>query len=157
MNTEKLIEEINIELNNLAFTINLIKKVQDEIGNDEPDIIKKSAITQFVSEFYHGVENIIKRLCKYYKIPIPAGGSSHIDLLNIFSFRNEEKLPIIFDEEIYPDFSAIRKFRHYIIHGYAFHIKWEIIRSNIISLEGLFNKFNENINNLLKSLKKSTI
>ncbi|MFC2130768.1 hypothetical protein ACFLSQ_04990 [Bacteroidota bacterium] len=152
MKTDKLNEEIEIELKNIAKVINFIKETQNEIGNNEPDVIQKAAVSQFVSEFYHGVENILKRLCKFYQIHLPTGNSSHLELLNMFSYNNDGNLPVIFDNEIYADFSAIRKFRHYIIHGYAFHIKWDIIKNNVASLDGLFNKFQTNINALLKSI-----
>lgn len=51
---------------------------------------------------------------------LPYGEDSHIKLFNLFITGGNDVLPVVFNPEIANEFKQIRKFRHFIIHGYSF-------------------------------------
>lgn len=149
---QELIEEINSEFEYLDITINSINKLNSIIADSEPDVFQKAAMNQFVSEFYNGIENILKRICKYNNIPLPYGEDSHIQLFNLFVTDGNDALPVVFNPEIANEFKQIRKFRHFIIHGYSFKIEWSYIKHSVAKIDSVFQIVRHNIFYYLKSL-----
>jgi len=138
MNLNDLLIFIEIEISDIDLTVDYILQLYETIGTTKPDVFQKAAITQLVAQFYNGIENILKIMCKYKNHTIPYGSHSHIELFNLFIEKNPLGNPILFTNIICDDFIGIRKFRHFAIHGYAFKIKWEYIKP---SLERLKNSY----------------
>jgi hypothetical protein len=153
MNQNDLIEQLNTELEYLDTTITNIIVLRDSISNNEPDIVQKAAMNQFISEFYNGIENILKRICKYSKVTIPHGGDSHINLFNFFIINNNEKLPVLFNSDIENEFIKIRKFRHFVIHGYSFKVEWSYLKDSVNSIDNIYQKFKKNVLEFIKSIQ----
>jgi hypothetical protein len=141
MNLEELNNQIELEILDLNLTVDYIKELYGNIGKTEPDAFQKAAITQFVAQFYNGIENILKKVCKYRQISLPYGANSHIELFNMFVSNNNDNNPILFPDMILDDFIGIRKFRHFAIHGYAFKINWEYIKSSVSRIADIFDYF----------------
>lgn len=120
MNPEDLKEEISTELKNLDTLIADIIDVYDKASADSPEKLHIASITLYVAQFYTGIENILKRIVKFRSSKLPDGPDSHIELFLIFSENNDPKFPILFDEKIRDEFTSIRRFRHFAVHGYAF-------------------------------------
>ncbi|MGA2296597.1 MAG: hypothetical protein ABSG15_03515 [FCB group bacterium] len=153
MNRDDLIELVNIEFNYLDSTIASINELNDIIGRNQPDKFQMAAISKLMCDVYNGTENILKRFCKFLKIPIPSGGYSHTNLLLLFNNPANKNLPQFFDNDIFDDYKALLKFRHYVIHGYAFHLEWNIIKSSVIKIESIEKHFKENVFSFINSLK----
>ena len=43
------------------------------------------------------------------------------------------------------------KFRHYVIHGYAFQIEWKQIKTSVNKINNTYSYFKQNLMNYLKS------
>jgi hypothetical protein len=142
---QELIDEINTEIGYLDLTITSITTLNDLIADLEPDIIQKAAMNQFISEFYNGIENILKRICKYNKVTVPFGDDSHFKLFNLFLYSDMATLPIIFIPEIVDEFRKIRKFRHFIIHGYSFKIEWSYLKDSVANIDSVYQILKQNI------------
>ncbi len=110
-------------------------------------------MSKLLSDIYNGTENILKRICKYIDIPLPSGGFYHTELFLLFCNPTKQNCPLLFDDLIYNDFKALLKFRHYVIHGYAFHLEWNIIRNSVQNIEQMLNQFKKNLYSFLEELK----
>ncbi len=143
MKRTELIEEINTELSNLDITVKSIKELYRIIADKEPDKFQKAAVNQFIMEFYSGVENILKRICRAKNIEIPSGGDSHISLFKLFCEKGNPDLPVIFTKEIEDEYIKIRKFRHFVIHGYSFKVDWSYLKDSVKELEVNYNTFKQ--------------
>lgn len=152
MKIQEFVDEISTEITYLNVTIDSINQLNAIIGNSEPDIFQKAAINQFISEFYNGIENILKRICKYNNFRIPYGEDSHIKLFNLFVTGGSSTLPIIFIPEIVNEFKQIRKFRHFIIHGYSFKIEWSYIKESVTKIDSVYKIIRQKVINYLESL-----
>jgi hypothetical protein len=151
MKLQELIDEINTEFGYLDITINFIKELNSIIADIEPDVFQKAAMNQFVSEFYNGIENILKRICKYNNFTLPYGEDSHFKLFNLFVTGGNDALPVVFNPEITNEFKQIRKFRHFIIHGYSFKIERSYIKDSVAKIDSIYQIVKHNILNYLKS------
>lgn len=152
MKLQELTDEINTELKYLDITINSINELNSIIAENEPDIFQKAAMNQFVSEFYNGIVNILKRICKFNKVQLPYGDDSHIKLFNLFVIGGNNILPLIFNPEIAIEFKQIRKFRHFIIHGYSFKIEWSYIKDSVAKIDSIYQIVKHNISGYISSL-----
>ena len=94
-------------------------------------------------EFYNGIEIILKRICKSKDVTIPSGGESHIKLFKLFCDKGHPKLPTLFTKEIEDEFIKIRKFRHFVIHGYSFNIEWLYLKDSVKELEKHYHIFKQ--------------
>mgnify|MGYP006307240691 CR=1 FL=1 len=97
---EKLIEEIETELEFLSQTVQEVNDLLISIENRKPSSIEKAASAQFLTQFYNGLENIFIRIIKTSKIPLPKSDIWHSELLNLFYINSDVvKIPIVKDEE----------------------------------------------------------
>lgn len=136
-----LIEEINTEFSNLDISVQSVHELNELIEDNEPDKFQKAAMNQFIMEFYNGIENILKRICKANNIQIPSGGDSHIKLFKLFCDNGHPELPVIFTKDIEDEFIKIRKFRHFVIHGYSFKIEWSYLKCSVKELKNHYHNF----------------
>ena len=108
-----------------------------------------------MAQFYGGVENILKRICRFHSIPIPRGDTWHVDLFNMFCDPPMSPLPLLFDEKLKSKLAPFRKFRHVVHHGYGFQLEWERMLPGILIVEEIFKKFKEVVSEYLKRLNNS--
>ena len=153
MNLDELKEMIKIEYSYLDIDVSELKSIHSVVADNEPSNTQKAATSQFISEFYNGTENILKRICKYKNVQIPSGGQSHTELFQLFSINTSQPLPVLFDELIIDDYRNIRKFRHYIIHGYAFQIEWNLIKNSIANIDSVYEHFKNNVKKFMNSIQ----
>jgi hypothetical protein len=84
-----------------------------------------TAAAKYISDVFHGLENLWKRRCFYLKKPFPDGPHSHAEILSEFlsDSMTGGRLP--------PDTSSrlklFKDFRHRFVHGYGFETKWEMV------------------------------
>jgi hypothetical protein len=55
-------EEIGIELELMDKVVNELLSLKEDLSGREPTIREKTATAAFLAQWYHGVENIIKRI-----------------------------------------------------------------------------------------------
>lgn len=140
---QKLIEEINIDLHSMKIIVKDINTLISEINNNEPDNIQKTAVGALASQFYNGIENILKRILKHTSVELPKGSNWHIELLNMFSTDNYIKngLKLHIKEDLLAELSNYRRFRHYFFHGYSHNLNWEIIKDSVKDIADVFEDF----------------
>jgi hypothetical protein len=68
-------------------------------------------------------EQIFKRICKFYRVPLPLGEDSHQQMMRRFmddeNPREYQMLPILIPVALRTSFSTLRRFRHAAVHGYS--------------------------------------
>lgn len=153
MNIEELQEEITLELDWLQTTVNEVLSLGKEIGNAEPTIREKTAAAAFLSQFYNGLENILKRICRFHEVSLPHGDTWHIDLFQYFCNPPRQPLPEFFDRSLAHELIPFRKFRHVFHHGYSFQLDWKPIKEGIGGIDCLFKKLRKKIIDYLEYLE----
>ncbi len=84
MKKEDLINEINIELELIEFTLHELSSLYKDISAREPTVREKTAAASFMAQFYSGIENILKRISRFQSVPLPTGETWHIELFKRF-------------------------------------------------------------------------
>lgn len=138
MISESLSEEIGIELELLSKIVYEVSSLCNDVYGRPPTVRERTAAASFLAQFYGGIENILKRIHRYYKIPLPVGDTWHLDLFNRFCLPGYEILPVLFDKNLASALSPFRKFRHVVHHGYGFQIEWEMMIEGLVNLEAVF-------------------
>ncbi len=121
---ETLREEVSIQLDFMSQTVDELVSLHRECLTKEPTNRDKAAAAAFLSQFYNGVENILKRICYYHAIALPATDTWHIDLFNWFRSPSHTNLPVLFDEDLGAQLENFRKFRPVVRQGYSFQLDW---------------------------------
>jgi len=142
MNLEK---EIDLELESMAIIVSDIKVLIDQVGNKEPTNIHKTALGGFASQFYNGIENIIKRIYKAHKIPLPKGDNWHIILIDRLSKNSDKYFPVKIEDDLLEKIADYRRFRHYFFHGYSHNLNWDILSDGVKDIDIVFNDFQTQI------------
>lgn len=146
---QQLIDEINIELESMEIIVSDIESLVNDVGDSIPSNVHKTALGGFASQFYNGIENIFKRIHRYFNIEIPRGDDWHISLINRFSKDSEFALPIKLSDELLQQLTDYRRFRHYFFHGYSHNLNWEILSNGVKDIREVFNRFKQEIKVLL--------
>ena len=118
------------------------------IGKDVPDNVQKTALAAFASQFYNGIENIIKRIHKDSGITLPIGDNWHIQLLQRCSLKSDFIFTLKFNDELYSNLNDLRRFRHYFFHGYSINIDWNILKESIEEIDEIFTEIKKVIMNI---------
>ena len=74
----ELLREITAEKEYISQTLIALETT---LNRHERTIVELAAIATFLHNFYNGVENLLKRVLRFKKVPIPDSASSHKDLL----------------------------------------------------------------------------
>lgn len=153
MKKEGLLKEIQIELGYLDNTVNEIIALNQQIGINDPSVWEKTAAASFLSQFYNGIENILKRISLFNDIQLPSGENWHIELFERFIESSSLPLPILFDSSLAKELRMYRKFRHVVIHSYGFQIDWERLKTGIERLSTVYTNFQIALKDYLRSLR----
>ncbi len=152
MNITDLKEQIDIELEFIENTLVELTALSNDIANHEPTTREKAAAGVFLAQFYSGIENIIKRICKFNLVSIPNSASWHIDLFKQFCDPSNTSLPMLFDKSLASDIAPFRQFRHVVYHSYGFQLDWERMKEGILKVEDIFIRFMANLSGYLDNL-----
>jgi hypothetical protein len=153
MTSNELIEEIRIELDNIEVVLKELACLYEDVKSSEVSMRDKTAAAAFLAQFYGGIENILKRISRFYNVSLPAGSLWHVELFKRFCTPPFEPLPIIFDKALSEDLSPYRKFRHVVHHGYGFQLDWDRMKEGIEKSQPVFMRFKKSIENYIKTLK----
>lgn len=95
----------------------------------------------FSAQFYNGIENILKRIHKFFKLDLPKGDDWHSILLERFSLESEFIIPVKLSKKLIDDFNDLRRFRHYFYHGYGHNLNWEILSNGVKDIQSTLDNF----------------
>lgn len=154
MTIPDLQEEIDIELELIDTVVGEIASLRRDVGNREPTLREKTAAAAFLAQFYGGIENILKRICRFHSLPLPIGDSWHSDLFRRFCHPPSEPLPLLFDETLERRMAPYRKFRHVAFHSYGVQVDWNRMQEGLDGVEEVFRAFRRNIEAFLSALAK---
>jgi hypothetical protein len=134
----ELREEIAIEFEAIEITVSELLALQQDIAGREPTVREKTAAAAFLAQFYTGIENILKRICRYYDVSLPTGDTWHVELFQRFCNPSLPPLPALFDEKLAAELAPYRRFRHVAFHGYGFQLDWERMAEGVGSVHKVF-------------------
>jgi hypothetical protein len=131
MTSSELVEEIRIELDNIETVLQELAGLYKDVKSGEVSLRNKTAAAAFLAQFYGGIENILKRISRFYDVSLPVGNLWHIELFKRFCDPPGRPLPLLFDKALSEDLAPYRKFRHVVHHGYGFQLDWDRMKEGI--------------------------
>lgn len=137
----QLKDEINIDLKSLSIIVTDVENLQNDVIGIAPTNVHKTALGGFAAHFYNGIENIIKRIYKSYKIELPKGDDWHIVLLDRCANDSESNSPIKLSKDLIEKLTDYRRFRHYFFHGYGHNLNWEILSDGVSNMREVYKQF----------------
>lgn len=153
MTLKELFEEIEIEQEMIGEVVKELTTLQKKVGRANPTVIEKTAASAFLPQFFNGIENILKRICRYHVVPLPTGDIWHLELFKLFCEPATPPLPVLFNHNLAYSLAPYRKFRHIVHHGYGFQIDWQRMRVGIENVEEIFCQIKNTISSYLQTLK----
>ena len=151
---EALIEEVNTELSYLEETKNQVNELLQIVDVRTPGNIEIAAANQFLSQFYNGIENVLKRIIKFVNLPLIRNDNWHIELLNYF-YNNPGSVKIhLFDRSNYEVLNTYRKIRHVVRQGYNFQMDWEKLSVAMENIPQHLSEFKTKIQNFIDTLEE---
>lgn len=144
MKPDELVSLINSELKSLEQIYLDIMNFPKLGTSDEINNYDKAAIALLISQFYNGIENLLKQILKFNNIRIANSEDYHVKIIE--TFRNDKNLPQIFTDSNINGFTILRRFRHYVFHGYSFKLEWDKLLLAIETLPDIFNDFVQKVN-----------
>lgn len=152
MTPHDLREEIAFELQALELVVSELQSLSVDVGGASPSIREQTAAAAFLAQFYNGIENILKRVCAFYTVPLPVGDTWHIELFQYFVAPTYSPLPELFDESLAVQLSPYRRFRHVVFHSYGFQLDWTRMVEGIDEIDDVFLSFRDRVTDFLGSL-----
>lgn len=124
MKPTELAEQVDIEFEAIQLTLDEIASLRKNVSGHEPTVRELAAAGLFLANFYNGIENVLKRICRFHEIDIPASSNWHVELVKAFCDPPREGLPMLLDHQLADDLAPFRQFRHVVHHGYGFRLSW---------------------------------
>jgi hypothetical protein len=84
MNADDLNEEVRDELQSMGRVVEELQSLAADVEWRDPTLREKMAAGGFLSSFYMGVENVLKRISRYQGVPLPQSAHWHAELLDRF-------------------------------------------------------------------------
>jgi hypothetical protein len=152
MTATELRAEISVELAALEVIVDELVALQRDLSDREPSLREIAAASGFLAQFYTGVENILKRICRHSGIELPTGNTWHVDLFQYFCAPAHPGLPLLFDASLASQLAPYRRFRHVVLHGYAFQIDWGRMSAGVAGVQDVFARFKDSLADYLRIL-----
>ena len=152
MNPNDLREEIAIELEAMKQTLDELTALLHDVTGRQATTRELAAAGLFLANLYNAVENILKRICKYHSVDIPAGPNWHMELARSFSDPPNQALPTLLNEKLARDLAPYRQFRHVVHHGYGFQLKWQDMLPGINGAKDVMSRFQKAVEAHLKAI-----
>lgn len=138
---EDLKAELEIEFRQLkavTFEVNLLLADTEGRAATRRETYAASAL---LSDFYGGIENILKRFLKSFRLPFPSGENWHIALLAMFCEDSALNLPLKVGEEQMRSLNEFRKVRHVVRNNYGHELIWEQLLPMLKKVTPVFESF----------------
>jgi hypothetical protein len=98
------------------------------------------------------IENVLKRISRYYDVPLPTGEAWHVDLFRHFCSPSHPDLPALFDEDLASALAPFRRFRHVALHSYGFQPDWGRMAEGVARVQDVFSQFKMSLSDYLNAL-----
>jgi hypothetical protein len=148
-------QEIHLELLMLDRVASQLASLHHDARQEstfgERDIL---ATVTVLMNLYNGMENILKRTCRFRDVPLPKGENTHSELVRRFTGKGEfaSVLPHFVPESLQQPMNQLRKFRHVIMHGYAFTLEKSRIIVALQEAPALYAGFKAEVERFLAAL-----
>jgi hypothetical protein len=152
VNAADLREEIAVELEALQTTVDELLALQQDVAHREPTVRENAAAAAFLGQFYNGIENILKRICRYHDVPLPAGETWHTELFQRFCSPAYAYLPVLFDGPLAAALAPYRRFRHVAFHSYGFQLDWSRMAEGVANAPIVFEQLKQSLSEYLASI-----
>jgi uncharacterized protein YutE (UPF0331/DUF86 family) len=140
---DELLLEIAAEKERIEDTIQALEKT---LHRKRRTFVELAAIATCLHNAYSGMENILKRILKYIKVPLPDSASSHKDLL---ALAIEQK---VISSELSEALDEYRAFRHFFVHGYGILLQEAPLQPLSQNLPDVWRRFVAELDNYVASL-----
>ena len=145
MKPNELVEQIGIEFDSIQLTVDELNSLYRDIAVREPTVRELAAAGTFLANFYNGIENILKRICRFHDVEIPAGGDWHVELVKSFCDPPRNGLPLLLHAELAEELAPYRQFRHVVHHSYGFRLRWPDMLPGVEGADRLFSEFRSGV------------
>jgi len=142
-------EEIRIEMDCIEQTLAHIDALLKKISPGEPDHDQMAAIGAYLTNFYNGIEKILKSFLRAFDVPFETGPNWHVQLLDLFGSHHHPRLPQLIDKDMMIKLDAYRAFRHVFVHGYAFHLRWDRMKPAAEQASVLYSAFRKRVKEII--------
>ncbi len=129
---DELVEELRIEKQLVSDTL---AGLGEALSREALSIVERAAIATFILNVYNGMENMLKRVFKYYGFPLPDTQTWHKDLLLASQERG------IITQELLERLDEYRAFRHFFVHGYGILLDERKLRPLAQGLQSAWEEF----------------
>lgn len=153
MKPTELVEQIDIEFEAIQLTIDEIESLRKDVSGREPTVRESAAAGLFLANFYNGIENVLKRICRFHEIEIPLGSDWHVELVKAFCDPPRGALPILLDRRLADDLAPFRHFRHVVHHGYGFRLRWPGMLPGVEGASDVFARFKAAVESHLREIQ----
>ncbi len=148
MNIDVLREEISIQLELLDATVSELEALQTDLEPRRPTVREIAASAKFLADFYTGIENILKRICRCCGVEMPTGDDWHAELFTRFCRPTFENLPVVFGDDRKKSFAKYRQFRHVVRQGYTMQLDWELMAEGLENIGDVYTAFKSKLHEL---------
>lgn len=94
MNKELFKKEVGIELSNLDDVLKELALLWKDVEHNTFTTRDKFATLALMLNLFNGIENILKRTCRFCGIILPTGAESHREIMELFTIDgNKAPLP----------------------------------------------------------------
>ena len=155
MTPAELREDVGVELETLEAIVQELLSLQADVADREPTVREQTAAAAFLAQFYTGVENILKRISAYHKVPVPTGETWHVDLFRRFCAPAHPRLPVLFDASLAVALAPYRRFRHVAWHSYGFQLEWSRMVEGVAAVDNVFAQITAQLTEYLRTIESS--
>jgi uncharacterized protein YutE (UPF0331/DUF86 family) len=105
---DEFLQDIAAEKERIKDTLKALEKT---LRRKRRTFVELAAIATCLHNSYNGIENLLKRVLKYLKMPLPDSTTSHKDLLALAVEHG------IIQQELCEALDEYRALRHFFVHG----------------------------------------
>lgn len=146
---DELKTQVHRELERLERVVRELQALYKDVGEGPATLREKAAAGALLASFYMGVENILKRISRYYEMDLPSSERWHVELFERFTEPAAGPLPVLFDASLVPQMDAFRRFRHVVHHGYEFDLEWDRMQRGLQQAAPTLSAFRSRVEDVL--------
>ncbi|MCI0693718.1 hypothetical protein L0337_17135 [candidate division KSB1 bacterium] len=142
---DDLLQDIAAEKERIEDTLSALDKV---LRRKRRTFVELAAIATCLHNCYSGIENLLKRVLKYMKIPLPDSTTSHKDLLTLAVEQG------IIQQELSEALDEYRAFRHFFVHGYGILLQEAPLQPLAQNLPEVWHRFKSELDTFVTSRRE---